>query len=245
MVTTRAGSRAVAKVLPVWGARGKRSIRPKGGRKKVGSKGPTKARVRMGRGSIPAGFKGPCKTHTLDVIKTIHRDGRGSGQLSNIDRGEDLGNREGRRVRVSRMLIRGKLWLDANNSKVPGSNLTKIWFIKDRRPGNEVVAFSSLMDMTDSEPLSAVVKMDYRDRFIVLKDMVVDLHGGDNFRINAIDIDEMIECNCDVLFNHEDQGSLANTLENAIMIYYACSDSVHQTQITAQCRLYFFDSVSN
>ena len=211
----------------------------------VGVRTVSKSKSRAARGSIPTGCKGPCKTHTLDIIKTVHRDGRGAGLLSNVDKGDDLGNREGRRIRISKMLIRGKVWLDMTNSVAPGSNLTKIWIVKDRRPGKELVAFNALFDMTDSEPLTALVKMDYRDRFIVVKDMVFDLHGGKDFRVSEFEFDEMMNINCDTLFSHEDEGNMDHTLENGIVIYYACSSSTHTTQITAQCRLYFYDSTTN
>ncbi|WGT94047.1 coat protein [Myrica rubra citlodavirus 1] len=247
MVSTRSGksygNQPVYRGLPMWAKKRKRSTRSRGQR--TGPKSQSRPRKIKGRVDAPTGFKGPCKTHTLDFIKTVHHDGRGAGTISNVARGDELGNREGRRIRISRVLMRGKVWLDVNNAAVPGSNVCKIWVMKDRRPGNELVAFNALMDMADSEPTSALIKVDYRDRFIVLRDMVYDLHGGKDFRVDEATMDEMIEVNCDTLYSHEDDGTLAHTLENSIVVYYACSDPRQSMQITAQCRVYFFDSVSN
>nr|AWT50359.1 coat protein [Citrus chlorotic dwarf associated virus] len=254
MVSTRSGGQygtsrvTTVETLPMWAT--KRRRRPRWPRKekkpKIAGAVFVKARPRRKSSKgVPPGCKGPCKTHTVDVIKTIYHDGRGSGMISNIDRGDELGQREGRKIRVSRMIMRGKIWLDVNNASVPGSNLAKIWIFKDRRPGTEPVAFNALMDMSDSEPLSAFVKVDYRDRFIALHTMTVDLHGGKDFRVDELDLDELVEINSDVLFSHEDDGSVAHTIQNGIFIYYACSDPRQTVQITAQARLYFYDSTSN
>ena len=169
------------------------------GRIRSAAKTVTGVKTRRSKSSrgVPVGCKGPCKTHTLDVIRTIHHDGRGAGHISNIEKGDGFGEREGRKVRISRMLIRGKLWLDAAHAVKPHCNVVKMWLIKDRRPGNELVGFGSLFDMTDNEPLSGLIKMDYRDRFLVIKDFTYDLYGGANFRADIIDIDEMIELNSD------------------------------------------------
>nr|QEQ92296.1 coat protein [Camellia chlorotic dwarf-associated virus] len=250
MATTRSGrvSGTVTDRLPMWRSRRKRSARSRGSATSAARRSRT-AGVSIRRtgwkGKVPDGCKGPCKTHSVDLIKTVYHDGRGAGFIANIDKGDDLGNRDGRRVRITKVLLRGKVWLDVTNAALPGSNVCKVWIIKDRRPGNEIVNFTSLMDMTDSEPMSALIKMDYRDRFIVLRDMQFDLHGGKDFRVDEASMDEMISVNCDSLFSHEDEGNLSHCLENGILVYFACSDPRNAMQITAQCRVYFFDSTVN
>ncbi|AVY03267.1 capsid protein [Passion fruit chlorotic mottle virus] len=212
----------------------------------IGPSKKTVKRMKKGKsGGIPVGCKGPCKTHTVDVIATVTHDGKGPGLVSNISKGDDFGQREGRRIRVTKLLLRGKVWLPQDKATIAGSNIMRLWVMKDRRPGSQHVAFEALFDMADKEPSTALVKMDYRDRFIVIKDMEIDLHGGRDFRVDEETFDIMVPINCDVLFDHNDEGSLTTTLENGIIVYYAVTDPAQVMQLTAQCRLYFFDSTSN
>ncbi|CAK7339753.1 unnamed protein product [Dovyalis caffra] len=135
MVTTRSGKayggNVVVGRLPIWGVRKARTVGPRG--RPSGMKRASKPKTRRSKKGVPVGCKGPCKTHTIDVIKTCYHDGRGPGLLSNIDRGDDLGQMEGRRIRVIKMLLRGKVYLNDSNALVPGTNICKIWIIKDMR----------------------------------------------------------------------------------------------------------------
>ncbi|WXB20459.1 capsid protein [Apiscitlodal virus] len=247
MVTTRSGRSygptVMTTVLPQRRRNPPFRRRPKNVRKGRPIKNRRARKAQLG--GIPIGCKGPCKTHTVDVIKTVDHMGSGPGLVSNITKGDEFGQREGRRIRVTRLLLRGKAWLAQNKASVAGSCIMKLWVVKDRRPGSEHVAFSALFDMADQEPSTALVKLDYRDRFIILRDMEIDLHGGKEFRVDEETFNLMVPCNCDVLFDHNDEGTLSTTLENGLILYYAVTDPSQVIQLTAQCRLYFFDSTVN
>nr|QIK02122.1 putative coat protein [Mulberry mosaic dwarf associated virus] len=202
-------------------------------------RGPRSSLARRKRRPINA--LGPVKRGTFGIkLASINHTGGNGNHLTHFDHGDDTNQRTGRKIKINGINIRGKLYL--NNPRTNSYHIVRLWIIRDTRPGSEPVSFSSFMDMHDNEPMTAMVKKDWGERFQVLKDLTFHLVGANGLSFNEDVVEEYFKFKGYVLYNHEDSGSLANVLENGIFLYAATSHPSENVTLTANCRVYFYDA---
>lgn len=155
-------------------------------------------------------------------------------------------DRTGKRVKIKAIRMMGKIYLDGQYKANPGVTTVRLYIIRDARPGSQQLAFDAFMDMKDKEPTTAMIKTDYRDRLKILKYIDLEVAGGKDFRVDEQTFELFMDgLNHEIVYNHNDQGTLDNILSGSLHIYQTCSNPDMKVNVNATVRLYMFDSLQN
>lgn len=159
-----------------------------------------------------------------------------------IKHGGGNGERGGRQAFLKAMYFKGKLYLsDATASAANSLNICHFFLVWDKRPGDTAPGFPTVFTQHNNEPATAMINIEFTDRFRLLKKWTFRLHGGSNY-VSKVDnqlVNRYFRLNKKVEYTASGEtGALSEIVEGGMYLY--CVNSQQNTvHLELQSRLYF------
>nr|ADP20462.1 coat protein [Sri Lankan cassava mosaic virus-Chilli pepper] len=193
---------------------------------------------------VPRRCEGPCKVQSFESRHDVVHIGKVMC-ISDVTRGVGLTHRVGKRFCVQSVYILGKIWMDENIKTKNHTNSVMFFLVRDRRPVDKPQDFGEVFNMFDNEPSTATLKNMHRDRYQVLRKWSATVTGGQYASKEQALVRRFFRVNNYVVYNKQEAGKYENHIQNALMLYMACTHASNPVYATLKIRIYFYDSVSN
>lgn len=159
--------------------------------------------------------------------------------LNGLTKGDDIGNRDGRSILMKSLNLQATVTVHA--STTIGSYVRCMVFI-DKNPSGVAPTYTELLDIaTITQPILAQRNLNFRKRFVILRDQLIDVSPGSGGK-GLYTFNYYKKLQMHTIYDASDAGDITDISNNALYFITVSNEGTNVPTVTVASRVRFLDN---